>query len=622
MTNAESVSVIEQLFEAAGVKRVVSIDDEYANKSPVEEALALAGQVPELGVAQVFSQYPELQGLEDIDIRNQRIRTVWGNADTNERRRLMYSLRQRSSPEAQPPSEAIDEKMVTVLPELFGKYQLAEVSLGEWLVQKDELLHQGVPLSLILIDENFVKEGRGAHEGLTIVKEVLATGRPELICALLSHNYPPDNIHNDWRALCEKENLDKSRFVLISKSLLTTDPVGFARLLKLAILNGAAQRLKTKASEILHGAEEAAQRRLDAIDIYDLDQIVFRSSYREGVWEPDTLFRVFGLFHREETRKLAKGNADLSSVVEEIRKLSQIPTESNSAPNYNTVDLERLERYEDAEYLNSHFTPIDTGDIFQKTGDSGKRYMLLAQPCDLMVRSDGRRHHTVTEGLLVEIVSGATRDQEGYAELQFLDAGKTEPSFVAFRKIQAVKLNVLDFCAFQPDGQAKFTVGSACPESVIPAWKEHYQKISTDVNAILTRFESLRGLNVTVAEATTIVASCTNEKLLKAVVDLGTRTLTYNLKRVRRLRQPRAAAILSRYANFVARYAFDHDFGEREREEFLKTAIPETLVETSPLIAAGAVDAPEQVGAPSSTVGPLSPETANTPEISSLEHGK
>ncbi len=622
MTSTESVSVIEQLFAAAGVKRVVSIDDQYANKCPVEEALALAGQASVIAVGQVFSQYPEVQAQEDIDIRNQRIRTVWNNADTHERRRLMYSLRQRSHPEAQVPTEAIDEKMVTVLPELFGKYELCELSLGEWLVQKDELLHHGEPVSIILIDENFEKEGRGTQEGLAVVKEVMASGGPELICALLSHNYGSKNIHNDWRELCERENLDKSRFVLISKSLLTTDLVGFARLLKLAILNGAAERLKTKASQILHDAEEAARKRLDAIDIYDFDQIVFRSSYREGVWEPDTLFRVFGLLHRDETRKLAKGNADLSAVVEEIREISQIPTESDSAPNYNTLDLERLERYEDAEYLNSHFTPIDTGDIFQKTGDSSKRYMLLAQPCDLMVRADGKRHHTIKEALLVEIVSGEVRETEGYAELQFLDPAKSEPSLLAFRRAQAVKLNVLDFCAFQSDGQATFTVGKACPESVIPAWKEHYQKVSTDVNTILTRFESLRGLNVSIAEATGIVASCTNEKLLKAEIDLATKTITYNLRRIRRLRQPRAAAILSRYANFVARYAFDHDFGDRDREEHSKDGVPETVAGAATTIALATPDASERLAEPASPVGAPSPEPADTPAVNPPEGGK
>src|SRR5207302_194592 len=154
---------------------------------------------------------------------------------------------------------------------------------------------------------------------------------------------------------------------------------------KLALLNGKVDDLKKTAREILRAAQENAHKRLDDIDIYDFDQIVFRSSRREGVWEPDTLFRVFGLFHHDETRKLAKEDANLFTLADAIRVLSLIPTKSSTAPNYNTMALQRLELYESGDYLNTHFIPIDVGDIFEKTGESKKRYILLAQSCDLMV---------------------------------------------------------------------------------------------------------------------------------------------------------------------------------------------------------------------------------------------
>jgi len=184
-----------------------------------------------------------------------------------------------------------------------------------------------------------------------------------------------------------------------------------------------------------------------------------------------------------------------------------------------------------------------------------------------MVRSDGMRHHTVKEAVLAEIVSGDFEKLESCAELQFLDVGAAKPSFVSFRKTHAVKLSALDFCAFQADGRATFTAGKACPESVIPAWKQHFKKLSEEVGATITKFDSLRKSEISAAEAANLVASSSNEKLLKAEVDSATKTITYNLKRIGRLRQPRAAAVLTRYANFLARYAFDHDVGERAKSE-------------------------------------------------------
>jgi hypothetical protein len=566
VTNTETSDILDQLFKAAGVERVISIDDEYADQFPVEDAIGLVEQLTDTVIAEVFAGHNAALS-RDADIRNREVREIWEKAETSQRRTLMYALRTRSRPADHAAPEAIDEKTASVLPELFVKYGFAALSYHEWAAQKQRIILEPGPLCLILVDENFSKEGQGDHEGLAIVKEILATGRSGLICALLSHNYDPAKIHDDWTELCVRERLDKSKFVLISKKSLTTDLVGFARLVKLAILNGETEKLKTKALEILHAAEQSAQERVNAIDIYDFDQIVFRSSYREGVWEPDTLFRIFGLLHRDATRKIAKEDAELAKIIEGIRKISQIPTESESAPNYNTIELQRLELYEDGDYLNSHFTPVDTGDIFQKTGDSSKRYMLLGQPCDLMVRPNGKRRQK--EAVLVEIVSTKTDNQDGNAELAFLDPDDDgKPGFVDFRKAQSVKLNLLDFCAFRSDGVSAFSVAGNCPDAVIPAWKARYKRISAEVAIILRNFEELRKREVTVAAAA-MVARCSNENIFTPEIDLTTKALSYNVRRIRRLRQPRAAAILSRYAHFIARYAFDHDFGEYDRPEVL-----------------------------------------------------
>src|SRR5205814_1291216 len=150
------------------------------------------------------------------------------------------------------------------------------------------------------------EEGGARFSGIAIIKAVMnAAPADRVLCALLTHNprYQPETLHEAWKDLCQKQELDPSRFVLIPKKLIQDDPVGFARLVKLALLNGRVNQLKKTARDILHSAEENAHKRLNDIDIYDFDQIVFRSSRREGVWEPDTLFRVFGLFHHDETRK-------------------------------------------------------------------------------------------------------------------------------------------------------------------------------------------------------------------------------------------------------------------------------------------------------------------------------
>lgn len=578
MTNAEAQKTIEKLFTAAGVRRVISVDDAYFDEYPVEAALGVTQQLDADAFARGFAVHLNAAPPNDPDIRNVLVREAWPKLDGDARRQTMRSLRAQLP--APPAGAILDELTASLLPDLFKMYDPRLLSLAKWRIQKEALLAPDMPVTLILVDEDFSNEGAGKEEGLRLIKDALkAPTADAILCALLSHKYGRDGIHEQWDELCRREGIDKSRFVLIPKSFLSEDLIGFARLVKLAILNGSVQRLKAKTLEILRSAIDQSATRLESVDIYDFDQIVFRSSFREGVWEPDTLFRIFGLFHRDETRKLAKPDAALHTLADTIRTISQISTKSDSAPNYNTIQLERLELYEEADYLNAHLTPIELGDIFEVTHElEKKRFIVLAQPCDLMVRSDGNRHHAVMETVLAEIVSGQYDGLEGFAQLPFLDKERTVVHYIAFRKVFAVSLLALDFCAYRATGESTFAVTTACPKTVIPAWCARHERIIKEVQKIVTKVEEMTKAGTKPADAIQIVARCSNHKWLTPHLDVPNKTLSYRLKRVGRLRQPRAAALLSRYANFLSRYAFDHDLGETEPKAPIPTAgaVPET----------------------------------------------
>ena len=399
MADVDVKAVIKELFAVAGVQRVVSIDDMNGIAAPVEDALTLAQVLTAEDVAEIFNAYPTVTAVADLEIRLSEIRKLWEKEGDDTRRYLLNRLRVRKSEtdtvKSDNSTEVVDENTFLELPPLFSEYNLELMSLKQWREKKQEIISEAMPPTLLLVDEDFRKEEGGTRDaGLSIIREVMiAAPADKILCALLTHNprYQSATLHEVWKALCQREGLSQSKFVLIPKKLIKDNVIGFAWLVKLALLNGRVDGLKTIARNILQAAEENARRRLDDIDIYDFDQIVFRSSRREGVWEPDTLFRVFGLFHHDETRKLAKQNADLYKLADDLRAISTISTEGFAGPSYNTMALQRLELYEDADYLNAHFIPIDSGDIFQKTGDSTKRFILLSQACDLMVRSDGKR---------------------------------------------------------------------------------------------------------------------------------------------------------------------------------------------------------------------------------------
>lgn len=562
MTNAEAVTAIDNLFKLARVTQVISIDDTYSDEAPASDAVALYTNLEQLdpGVcATVFGEDSHIDFTSDPEIVREQIEVFWKTIPLERQRDILQELRSKITTE-----DDIDKGVKSALPEFFEQYNFTPMSLKRWEAEKDKIFTSSKALTLLLVDEDFSREPGGTSaDGLKIIREVINKADPDIfLCGLLSHAYSATDIHQQWTELCEREGFNKSRFVLIPKRLLDEDPDGlmtFLRLTKLAVLNRPADQMKQRASEILREAQASAAERLDAIDIYDFDYIVFRSSEKEGIWEPDTLFRVFGLFHRDETRLRAKADEALHELAARIRLISQLATPTQTIPSVNTWKVQRIELYEDAEYLNPLFMPIDLGDIFDKSGGT-KKFILLSQACDLMVRSTGERHFAMTEGLFAEIVKG-DQDLRTHAELQYFDPNHKDKYFVSFKKVFSIRLFVLDFCATNERGTAEFILGKACPKVLIPAWQNRWIHLNKFVEQAVTKYSDLVNKGVEPGPAALIIAGCCNEHRIKPTIDVREQKLSYPLRRISRLRQPRAAALLARYANFVAREAFDHDFG-------------------------------------------------------------
>ena len=114
--------------------------------------------------------------------------------------------------------------------------------------------------------------------------------------------------------------------------------------------------------------------------------------------------------------------------------------------------------------------PRPSLDIFEKA--PGRRYILLTQPCDLMVRSNGKRVYDDRlgrTGALVELVAGnaAKEAKESWREVPFYDEDTGAPAYVDVAKVHQVQLAVLDLCASRKDGVAAIEVGADCPEQLI-----------------------------------------------------------------------------------------------------------------------------------------------------------
>ena len=214
--------------------------------------------------------------------------------------------------------------------------------------------------------------------------------------------------------------------------------------------------------------------------------------------------------------------------------------------------------------------PIELGDIFQKTSGN-RKFILLAQPCDLMVRSDGKRRHTVYEAVLAEIETPSNDQNKHLAfehgdiyKLPYFDEITGDEHYVNFSKTHSVKLCILDLCVYQKDGSAKISYGQTCPETLIPSWKNHFSKINRDFEKVIKRYKELQEKGIKKDILNMILPKSSNEKstLFKAKIQLSKKeeSISYDCKRIGRLCQPRSGELLTKYANYISRMAFEHDF--------------------------------------------------------------
>lgn len=554
---------ITQLFKFMDIKRVVCVDDEYAFNVSIEEFIAVCSVLKPT----VLQAIPELASFafDEADIWPAQLRTKWEEFEEDMKIQLYRQILLLKD------NGETDAKDAGILGNLLAGHELQELSPSQWNDMKGQLLQDVVNhKTLFLFDQNLIRDGGSETGGITLIQEILSSEEysDKVMCGLLSSTFEPDIEIERWHEYAKDYNIDRDKFVLISKRRLSEDPLGFARMVKLTVLNTHCRVMKEKVSAVLHAVNQQIQERVEEINIYDFEHIVFHSSNREGVWEPDTLFRIYGVYQRVAARKQAREDEELHALAGRIRSVSNISTKSNGIPPLNSWKIQRMEMYEGNEYLNSLHMPIELGDIFEQS--SGKKYILLAQPCDLMVRSDGKRHHAVTEVTLASIVdelpkskrSGEIVGHDAHYELQYFDETLGVSRFVSFRKAQTVRLFVLDLCVYQDDGSAKLQLESECSSNVIPAWKLHHIELSKVVKKAITRYSDLAQKGVSKDILKLVIPCSSNENLFKGTIDPKQNAISYDFKRIGRLCQPYSGAMLTKYATYIARTAFEHDFGK------------------------------------------------------------
>ncbi len=191
-----------------------------------------------------------------------------------------------------------------------------------------------------------------------------------------------------------------------------------------------------------------------------------------------------------------------------------------------------------------------------------------------MVRENkpvGRRK-SVTDVVLAEIVQGkSTEDADGYEELPHYNANPDIKTYVDFRRTETVKLCVIDLCVFQPDGVSTMQVNLEAPTGLIPIWEKYYVSLAKDFTKVIERYERVIALlpknpskRQTVDIESVAIPTASSRNAFKGKIVPSEKRISYGLKRIGRLNNPRATAMFVRFGQYSSRIALEVDIGKEQ----------------------------------------------------------
>jgi len=586
---------IRTLFEIEEIKRIICVDDNYrkfqdTDVSYLRARLKYSDYKEREQLSKRIEKFHDIIWENDVAWENQ-LTQMWDASDKKEREELTNQINEIIGKDN---STEMDNKYSSLLKDKIKPLgvELEELSYSEWKEKygpwgENLLGNPGQEKALFLIDKDLSKEsGCSPDQGVRIIEKLLENDKDnKLMCGLWSHTIKSKTERDEWMKIARDYDIDQDRLVLISKENLESNHEDFFKRLRLPIISKYCKELKNQASSVLDTASKKSIAEINDLDFYDFEDSIFRSSYNEGAWEINTLFRLYNIHHKYFFRNEILNNSDLSKITDKIRQINQTMDQPNDDSKKLWKTL-RLEYYEDEKHVNCLQMPIESGDIFEnykKDGTPGKKYILLAQPCDLMVRAKypnkGKRARDFHEGILFEIDNKPGEDDDSSYELKYFDEDSRNSMYINFKKKYHILLCILDLCVFNVNGVSQMSSNEEYPINVIPAWqyrfeklKEKFDRTTEEYNKYLKIFKdgNCKGIDEGFLKKHLLPKSSHyGTALFKPSITIkkNITTIEYNCRRVGRLCKQHAESAWLKYSHLISRKAFDHDFTASGKDE-------------------------------------------------------
>ncbi|MDB4925939.1 hypothetical protein [Mucilaginibacter sp.] len=600
---------IHAVLSSLQIGQVYFVDDAVNQQTDLATFVGLVQSVLASGKIEELRAIPIQKAIDfqtDEQVLSAHIQQVWENVSP--KKQINYFTRVYAI--AGQPEAIKDINVSNRLKNFFKEGVLNCLTPHEWDEQRNGII-AGIAAGqriLVLFDQDLkMAGGRFTDDNIRGEDLILETkqqaGAGQVVLTLFTHTVPDhaaelperQRICREYSALSEQDF-----FVLTKKRLDKQDE--FTDGLKKACLNTYCEQIKDNTLAIVFEAQKRTVDRIKAFDTYEFDQAVFKSSFTEGVWEPETLLRMTDTIFKDEVRRLMLDQAYVTKtndIIAAARKISNITVNLQDVKEDHTekFKIRHQELYESPELLNPLRRPIDNGDMFKVTEGAGKnkRYILIAQECDLMVRSEGdkRGKRGANMAVLAEITVVSKDkvlneqittyqkqiDKKKFGnhffadryQLNYFELGTDKVGIVDFKDTLMVDLNILDLAVFDLTGNSVLDLANPNYSAGYhnAAWQSRYELIEQEYTKIADELDSsYAALDVVADEGRRTSLKAKINRVFSFInpagvlMNYGNRKFDFGVERTGRLRLPKSKHLLDRYYLHLSRFAEQHDFAE------------------------------------------------------------
>lgn len=453
---------------------------------------------------------------------------------------------------------------------------------------------------------NTLIQGRnGAQLAKLLIDEKDCTEK--VVCGIFSHKFTEEQEDEFREKYSNDYNIEESRFYTISKRRFASDPqiTGFAEGIKSLLLLPYVEQLKKESLIVLEESNKKAGDRIKKITPKTFNQIIQKSSLKEGIWEISTLFRLYGILSKEENYNMISESSVRQKFNESIKKIREIDLKdtgyNSTTQNLQLIELRNSELYLSGDVINKLHLPLTNGDVFEI---KGKEYILLVQPCNLALRAKdenrGKRDYGYDAGMLIPL-KRIPKDKLNLTSEEVKVAENSDKFLIAyFPGFQVISLNFLDLSVFNEEGKVliDFNKSNIANELIHFPWLKRYDYIYKSLSSFEKRIIEFNALKEVVngsidnkqqslkhikgdtsedevkKEIKTLKEHLSNtersmlnvEDLRKFKIDCNkiynpqSRVLDTTIKRIRRYKSPYSDDLLQKFMLYLSRNAFEHDF--------------------------------------------------------------